>query len=229
MQPTPSRSNRELLVPYLLPLLLWVGLGLLEHLGRETVYALRLVGCAGVLLWAQRRYISLLGPESPLTSVALGVAGGLAGTVVWIGLLAPFAGPGTPWTPTAFLLRAATATFLVPVFEELVMRGYLLRFVLQWEAARRSDSKDALGETLDRRSIGEVEPGAWSPLAVAISTLVFAFGHAPAEWLAATAYGAMMSSRWIVRRDLISCVVAHGITNLALAIWVQRTDAWGLW
>ena len=61
------------------------------------------------------------------------------------------------------------------------------------------------------------------------ATMVFAAGHAPAEWLAASAYGLVMATLWIVRKDLLSCVLAHAATNVALALYVIANGRWELW
>jgi membrane protease YdiL (CAAX protease family) len=62
-----------------------------------------------------------------------------------------------------------------------------------------------------------------------ISSLAFAAGHAPGEWVAATAYGLLMAGLWVWRRDLLSCVVAHSVTNVTLALWVWKTGQWSVW
>ena len=90
----------------------------------------------------------------------------------------------------------------------------------------RAGSKDPLGDALHDRSIRDVAPGAWTPAALAISTIAFAAGHAPGEWLAASAYGLLMAGLWIWRKDLLSCVVAHGVTNATLALWVLQSGQW---
>src|SRR5262249_23337869 len=150
----------------------------------------------------------LRGPLPALGSVALGAIAGLAGTVLWIALLAPFrpAGAGTPWPDEAWAARALVATLLPPVFEELLFRGYLIPLVVLYQRARAGVSKSPLGDALDRAQLDDVPAGAWSVLAVAVSTVFFAAGHQPAEWVAALAYGALMSALWIARRDLVSCI-----------------------
>jgi hypothetical protein len=105
----------------------------------------------------------------------------------------------------------------------------LLLGAVQWDEARRAGSRDPLGDALHERSVLDVAPGAWTPAAVAISTVAFAAGHAPGEWPAALAYGLLMAGLWIGRRDLLSCVVAHAATNASLAWWVHRTGEWTLW
>ena len=98
-----------------------------------------------------------------------------------------------------------------------------------WERARAAKSAAPFGDALDRARLGDVAPGAWSLLAVAVSSALFAAGHHPAEWLAALAYGGLMSALWIARGDLVSCISAHAITNAALALWVRASGEWMYW
>ena len=112
------------------------------------------------------------------------------------------------------------------------MRGFVLRFALQWDLARRDPGAagaDPLGVALDQRSIGDVTPGAATPLAVLISTLLFMAGHGLEQYPAAFVYGILMASLWIVRGDLLTCVTAHAVTNTALALYIRASDAWTLW
>ena len=66
-------------------------------------------------------------------------------------------------------------------------------------------------------------------LCLAVPGMLFAAGHASHEWVAAIAYGLLMALLWIVRRDLLTCVVAHAVTNLTLALYVRETGSWQLW
>jgi membrane protease YdiL (CAAX protease family) len=68
--------------------------------------------------------------------------------------------------------------------------------------------------------INNFEPGAWSMAAILVSTVAFTLGHQVYEWPAAILYGFLMVFLWISRKDLISCIVAHGTTNFALALYV---------
>jgi membrane protease YdiL (CAAX protease family) len=225
-------TNRQLLLPYMAPYLAYVAIASLpgELLSREVNYGLRLVVVTALLLWARRWYCSLTGPGSPLVSVLWGVAAGVAGTGLWVVLLAPFvtAKAGSDWSGLSFALRLVAAGLLVPVFEELMMRGYVFRLALQWEEERRKGGP-ALQAALDERSLEEVGAGEWSWIAVIVSTLVFTAGHGMPEWPAAIAYGLLMCALWAWRRDLLSCVVAHATTNIVLAAYVCTSGNWQYW
>lgn len=230
MSASPERSCRELLLPYLLPYLLYVGAGLLrEPFGAELCYAARLVLCGGALVWAWPRLAPLRGPRSPPLSTLVGVGVGLLATPLWIALLVPFAGDREAWDPAAFALRLLAASTLAPLAEELLMRGYLLRLLVLWSRERRRQESGAFTRAFEHGRPHGVEPGACTPLALAGSTLVFAAGHAPPEWPAAACYGLLMATLWILRKDLLSCVLAHAATNVALALYVGATGRWELW
>jgi CAAX protease family protein len=225
-------SNWAVLFAYVAPYFAYVlAVSIPERLAPKPVcYAIAVVASAVLLTRGWRWYRPLRGPASPAVSVAFGVAAGVLGTALWMVIKAPFydAG-GEPWAPAAFWSRVVASSTVVPIFEELVFRGLVLLGAVQWDEARRAGSKDPLGEALHERSILAVPPGAWTPAAVAVSTIAFAAGHAPGEWPAAVAYGLLMAGCWIVRRDLLTCVVAHGTTNLTLALWVRHTGEWLIW
>lgn len=226
-------TNRQLVVPYALPYLGYVGLASIPaHLvSAEVNYVLRLIVVPLLLVWGWRWYGPLAGPRSPRGSLLVGAVAGLAGLGLWLALLAPFVDreAAAPWSVSGFVLRLLCAGLLVPVFEELLMRGFVLRLALQWDQARRSGDRHALDTALDKRSIDHVPAGEWSWPAILLSTLVFTAGHQPTEWPASIAYGLLMARLWVNRKDLLACIVAHGVTNVALALFVSATGFWHFW
>ena len=226
-------TNRDLLLPYFLPYAAYVGLASIspDWLPMQWNYLARIVVVPILLIWGWRWYVSLTGPMNRWGSVLAGIVGGLAGTVLWVALLQPFVEPfgGDPWTPAEFLLRILAASLIVPIFEELLLRGMIFRMALQWDQARKAGREDPVGVALDGAAIDEVKPGAWSFLAILISTVAFTVGHNVPEWPASMGYGALMCGLWILRKDLLSCIVAHGVTNFTLALYVIHTGKWGLW
>ena len=224
--------NRRLLLAYATPYFVYVGIASLfaDHFSIELIYALRLLVVPGLIVWAWRWYVPLKGPKSPWTSVVTGTVAGLAGAAFWIVLLWPFAVKQVePWTDLAFVLRLVAAGMIVPVFEEFLMRGFILRLTVQWNNARKEGNKNPLGVALDDRSVIGVKPGAWTGWAIAISTIAFTVGHHIREWPAAMVFGLLMAFLWIYRKDLLSCVTAHSVANIALALFVRATGNWRLW
>ncbi|WP_234981155.1 CPBP family glutamic-type intramembrane protease [Desulfopila aestuarii] len=220
-------------MPYAAPFLVYVALASIigDSISPEVNYILRIIACSAVLVWAWKWYFPLTGPRSPIGSIGFGVLAGVIGVIVWIILLTPFA-PTTdvdPWSNTSFVLRLAAAGLLVPFFEELMMRGFVFRLALQWSEARKMKEDEPLQVALDERTINDVRPGDWTWTAVIISTLVFVSGHQMYEWPAAIGFGLLMALLLIVRKDLLSCIVAHSTTNICLAFYVLKTDSWYLW
>lgn len=236
-------SNYSLLFAYVLPYFAYV---LSSMLLPESVvpkpwrYGIAmLAGLAGIA-WSWRWYAPLRGPRRVAGSVLAGVAGGVVGTVLWVAIKSPslhafhaWFGAELPsgelWDPAAFWMRVLASGTVVAVFEEMLFRGLVLRGAVVWDRLRRAGAKDPLGEMLHDHGPDDVEPGAWTPWALGISSVAFAAGHQPGEWLAATAYGLLMAGLWIWRKDLLSCVAAHGVTNVTLALWVRQSGQWAIW
>ena len=227
----PARSPRELLFPYALPYLVYAGLGGIfdARTQPEWLYGGRVLLVGAALVWARRFWQPLVGPKGALGSIALGAVAGLAGTVLWVVLVLPFAPAAEPWPEPAWAARAVVATIFAPLVEEPLMRGWVLGLVLLYERARRAGSDAPLADALDRRSLAEIRPGEWSALALGVSSAAFAAGHAPHEWVAAVAYGLILAALWIARGDLVSCLSAHAVTNAALAVWVRASGTWAAW
>ena len=225
--------NRRLVLPYAAPFMAYVVIASLfgDLLVPELNYALRILLTSSLLIWAWKWYFPLRGPKSPLVSALWGGLVGLVGIIIWILTLIPFADPEItePWSISAFTLRLIAATLLVPLAEEILMRGFVFRLALQWWKSKKQKEDEPLAIALDEKTVNDVKPGEWSWMAVIISTIAFASGHHMYEWPAAICFGLLMSMLWIIRRDLISCIVAHGVANFVLAIYVLQTDSWFLW
>jgi len=225
-------SNYSLLFTYVAPYFAYVLMLMLPEalVPRAWAYGLAMAASTIGLAWGWRWYVPLRGPRSPLGSAAAGLVAGVAGTALWLAIKAPFYAPGgEPWAPAAFWMRVLASTTVVALFEELLFRGLLLRGAVTWDRLRRAGATEPLGATLHDHGPDDVEPGGWTALALLISSLAFATGHQPGEWVAAIAYGLLMAGLWVWRKDLLACVVAHGTTNLTLALWVRSTGQWSVW
>ncbi len=228
-----SWVNQDLVIAYVLPYLVYVVIGeiLGRFAGKEVVYAVRFAVVSGLLFWAFRWYVPVSGPKSLVGSLLLGFLFGVVGLVLWCGLCAPFirGSQGDIWSKNAFVLRFVSAGFLVPVFEEWLMRGFVFRIVLQWYQRVKQGQSQAFFHVMGKDNIDRVNPGDWSMPAMLISSLIFALGHCQEEWLAAFAYGILMVLLWIIRKDLVSCMIAHAVTNMGLALYVLYSGHWEFW
>jgi exosortase E/protease (VPEID-CTERM system) len=182
----------------------------------EWTYPLRVVAAAGVLLFFRRKYAGIdwrFGWAAP-------AFGGLV-FVLWIGL-DRFAGPhvetGAPaglaaLPPAArftwLVFRSLAAVITVPVAEELAFRGFLLRRLI---------SADFVSVSLQR----------WSFLAVAGSSVAFGLLHGD-RWIAGTIAGLLFAAAQKWRGRIGDAVVAHGVANALMAVWVLWGGHWSLW
>lgn len=212
---------------YVLPMGLFVVLTFAESNlpGRlyPLVYTVKaaLVGLA--LLFCAPAWRAEIRPDA--RAGALGLATGLVGFGLWIGL--------DPWTPHLSFLGARSAydpfqqipdaalrTFflavrfiglvlLVPVMEEVFWRSFLLRFVTDQDRWR------------------DLPQGTFSLLSAGIGALMFGAAHP--EWLVAVLFALLMAGLLRATRSLFACLVAHAGANLALGIYVLLTGAWKYW
>ena len=223
-------------VAYLAPLLVYTliavdpaGLGPSQLLARYAAQVL-LTALALVLAWPVARelrwHVSL-----PVWPVA--IAGGLlwiflaAGGYEWP-ILEQLAGPSLrTWvarpqfnpaetlgaSPAAkicfWIVRAAGLVIVVPLAEELFLRGFLSRFV------SHSDWSD--------RSIGDLRPVTW--LAVAL----YAVATHPAEPLAAVLWFSLVTAVAWKTKSFGACVAMHAVANTMLLAYIFLWQDWRLW
>ena len=60
-----------------------------------------------------------------------------------------------------------------------------------------------------------------------VSVVLFAASHP--EWLAAAIFALALGLLLRATRNLFACVLAHGVTNLLLGIYVLHTGQWQYW
>ncbi len=147
------------------------------------------------------------------------LATGLLVFVLWINMDWNFATMGTPdaydpgilplkWFYAFILVRIFGASVIVPIFEELFWRSFILRYIINPDF------------TL-------VKIGTFSWLSFLISSVLFGLEHY--YWLAGIAAGLLYNLLICRTRNIWYCIIAHGITNLALGIYVVKTGNWHFW
>jgi CAAX prenyl protease-like protein len=219
-----SRSAWVRIAPFALFMLLLAVRGALPEAGSvdaRWVYGVSVLLVGGVLFALRREYGELARQNLPTAPEAALAA--LVGAVVfglWIVLDAPWMQIGTAnaaFTPldgagkplwSLIVVRWIGAALLVPVMEELFWRSFLMRWI-----------ENVTFEAVDPRRVGA--------RAIVLSTFVFVLAHT--LWLAAIVAG--LAYAWLYRRSgkLWSAVIAHGVTNGALGVWVVLTGNWAFW
>lgn len=110
----------------------------------------------------------------------------------------------------AFLaVRFLGLVVVTPIIEELFYRGFLLRF------ATNPDDFQA------------VPTGTFSAVALLINVALFALSHP--EWLAAAIFALALCLLLRFTKNLFACILAHGVTNLLLGVYVLHTGQWQYW
>jgi membrane protease YdiL (CAAX protease family) len=141
---------------------------------------------------------------------------------VWMSSLrqlpAPPAPSITPFDPTTIssdlvrllfiAFRVTGAAIVVPLMEELFWRGFLIRWI-------------------GTSNFKSVQVGTYAFRSFAVTVVLFGWEHE--QWLAGMICGALYNGLLYYRKDLFSCVLAHAVSNAALAVWVLRYNDWKFW
>jgi CAAX prenyl protease-like protein len=186
------------------------------------IYGLTVLVVGGMLIAWRHEYGELARVNLPDARQTLwAVLVGLAVFGLWIHLDAPWLTLDTaateafvPKTPAGALdwplivVRIAGAALLVPVMEELFWRSFLMRWL-----------QAPVFEAVPPRAVGL--------RAVVLSTFVFVLAHT--LWLAAAIAGLAYAWLYIRSGRLWTAVIAHGVTNGALGLWVVATGQWQFW
>jgi CAAX prenyl protease-like protein len=144
----------------------------------------------------------------------------LVAIMIWIGIdsFYPKFGGAKPFDPMTIaaaaqrnffiVFRIVGAVLVVPVMEELFWRAFLIRWLV------KEDFKSV--------AIGTFT---WQSSAITVAL----FGAEHYQWLAGLICGALYNWLYYKRRDVFACVVAHAVSNAALAAWVLARGDWKFW
>ena len=204
--------------------------GLLDSLGvpyaaYPLIYALRLAATLGLLVWVWPHIKAWAGRPTwwpPLLGLLLVVpwvvlarlqhdAGWTFGATERAGYN-PFAadnlGPDSPLAWAFLAIRGLGLIVVVPIIEELFVRGFLMRYVI-------------------KEKFWEVPFGTLTAASAAACT-VYAVATHPGEAIAAVGWFAVVSGIAAATRRPIDCILCHAATNLALGAYVLATNEWWL-
>ena len=171
-----------------------------------------LVGAVGVVLWIaccrvnlEGRLMEAIGQDNALAK-ALGMLG--------LGAERPAYNPleqlaHAPLLAYAFLVvRFAGLSLVVPLFEELLLRGWLMRQMVSPE-------------------LWKVEFGRVTTSAAVVGT-AFPMLYHP-EKLASLVWFSLITWLMVRTKNFWDCVAAHAVTNFLLGLYVVWYGAWELW
>jgi CAAX prenyl protease-like protein len=176
-------------------------------------------------LWAVSRHVISFRIVNPLGSITIGVVVFL----IWIAPDALIPGYRQHWLfsnsvlgavktaipsgleldPIVLIFRTLRAAVLVPIIEELFWRAWLMRWLI------KPDFQSVPLGTYETRSF-------W------IVAVLFAVEHGP-YWEVGLIAG-IIYNWWMVRtKSLGDLILAHGVTNLMLSLYVIAYKQWQYW
>lgn len=182
------------------------------------IYPAQTLLCAGLVIWFRGAY-----KFGKFRRALFTLAIGLFVFLLWISPQAflGFAPRMEGFDPDLFAPQAAIywltvslrflrLVIVVPLVEEIFWRSFLLRYLID----ERFDS---------------VPFGTFSWLSFAVVSLVFGLAHSAPDWIPAILTGMIYNAVAYRTKSLTSCVIAHGVTNFLLGLWIMRTAQWGFW
>lgn len=198
--------------PFVVPLVILVAVALTTGTFAVTydrLYCVRLIAAAAALVAFRRCLQGLSWRWSWLPPTA-----GLLVALCCMVIPVPYAnevqlriagkGASVAWT----VVRIVGASTIIPICEELAFRGFLLRWIVA-------------------RDFSEVSFKAMSPFAIVISSLAFGLLHQ--RWVIATVAGAIYALVQIRSGRLSDAIIAHGVSNAAVAAWVLISGDYAQW
>jgi CAAX prenyl protease-like protein len=203
-------------LPYVVPMGIYMAFLLVQtNANLLWVYPAKVIAVMAALIYFRNTYEELR-PGFSLLAVVVG----LVAIAIWIGIdsLYPKFGSGAAFDPTTisplaqrnvFLaFRVVGAVIVVPVMEELFWRAFLIRWLV------KEDFKS-------------VPVGTFTGLSFAVTVGMFGAEHT--QWLAGLVCGALYNWVYYKRKDVFACVIAHAVSNAALAAWVLARGDWKFW
>ena len=185
------------------------------------IYPIKTLVVVAALLYYWRQYDELTWPRRlSFSSLTLAVVTGVLVYLAWVRMDWSWAMQGersVGYNPflqedgTGYVLagfRLLGAAIVVPIMEELFWRSFLMRYLIS-----------SRFETI---AIGSVTP-------LSFGLMVVLFGIEHDLWLAGMMAGAAYGLLLAHTLNLWTCIVAHGVTNLALGIHVLMTHEWHWW
>ena len=208
------KKSLKYIIPFVLYIAITPLLGLFIDEPMYAGYVIKTILAAAALAYYWKKY-----KEIKFRFDLHAVLAGIVIFAIWVGIdgLYPHLGEPSPFNPFVFggiqagILLAFIlfgAIMIAPIIEELFVRSFLIRYII---------SED----------FEKVKIGAYSLSSFIITVLFFGFSHN--RWLAGIITGIILNLLLYKKKELNSCIIAHSIANLLLAIFVLSTGSWEFW
>jgi uncharacterized protein len=121
-----------------------------------------------------------------------------------------FEQPAAWWT--AVVLRFLRAALVVALVEEIFWRGFLMRYVCDWEG---DYWRQPFGKATWRSYL--------------IVTGLFMLAHSPVDYAGAFVYGSLTYLLCVWSKNLGACVIMHATANFLMGLYIMASGKYGLW
>lgn len=220
----PRTRTQRPWVPYAVPFGVFIALTGLAGLfpgGAPLIYLIKTL-CVGALLWAWRdHYRSDLAPKVTLLGYFSAAVAGLLILPIWLlpDTVLPQFGTATGFDPHGFggppalvfawiAVRLMGAAVVVPVMEELFWRSFLLRYLIHADFQK-------------------VALGTFTWVSFTVGVVLFGLEHH--RWIQGIIAGTVYAALVYHQKSLRGAILAHGVTNLSLGVYVIATQRWEFW
>lgn len=189
------------------------------HLTAFT-YPLKIIAVIAALMFYRKTYDELKRNAVRFGDIALSIVAGLLVFVLWIHMDQDFAVIGKQqasydprslpeiWFYLFIFVRIFGASVVVPVFEEIFWRSFILRYIIHPDFMT-------------------VRIGTFTWSSFIVSSLLFGAEHH--LWLAGIMAGILYNLLLYRTRSIRLCILAHGITNFLLGLYVLYSGEWKFW
>lgn len=183
------------------------------------LYTIKIGAVTLALAWFWKSYDELDLRSFSFSNFFIGLAAGSCVFILWIHVDWDFATMGKSevfdpnnlpekWIYPFIAIRLLGTSVIVPIFEELFWRSFILRYIIHPDFTT-------------------VKLGTFTWSSFFISSLLFGAEHQ--LWLAGIMAGILYNLLLYRTKNLYYCILAHGITNFALGVYVIKTGNWQFW
>ncbi len=213
--------NQNPTLRYLTPFAVFSLLSLMQDWGNPQsifwIYAVKTLITGAVILYCFQGHWGEIGGKFDWRAVGLGILV----FVIWVApeILFPEERAIT-YNPNVFkspFVKASAISFrmfgacvIVPFVEEILWRGFLMRYLI-------------------RQDFTSVSLGTYTHLSFWITAISFGLMHASWEWGVAIVTGILYGAYLVKTHNLRGVILAHAATNLCLGLFVLATDQWKFW
>lgn len=205
-------------LPFALPFIVFLLLTAIPSVipnSQLWVYPLKTVVTALLLLLFWEKYLPF-GRIHPLWAIGVGVfvfflwilPEGMYPLLEESKPLDPYQQMSAPWVYLWITVRLLGSCILVPIMEEIFWRLFLIRWIVDPD--------------FEKVPVGQFHWGAFI-----ITSILFGFEHN--RWLVGIGAGVAYNLLLFRTKSIMCCIVAHGITNLILGLYVLHTGNWTFW